>query len=227
MHRGKYATFFSGWSILTIALVGNLAPVYAATSADPLTVAPLADSTLTNATLLAQSPDRCRRVVVPEGLNIRAQPSLTAAIIGGVSNQQTINLSSIPPKVTSVAGLNWLEITLSNGTTGYIANGAPGTGGNVILCGTIATNPPATNPPTGGTCRLVRVPTDFGSGLAIRSAPEGSTITGVSNGQTVTLVNPPVTRLVGGRQWLQISAPTAGWVSNGQPGSVGNLGNCP
>ena len=222
MHRSKYATFFSGWSILAIALVGNLAPVHAATSTDPL-----ADNALNNTNLLAQAPDRCRRAVVPEGLNIRAQPNLTAAIIGSVSNQQTINLSSTPAKVTPVSGINWVEITLSNGATGWIANGAPGTGGNLILCGAIAANPPATTPPTpptpptGGTCRRVLV----SNGLLIRSAPDGAAIAGVSGGQTVTLVNPPVTRLVGDRQWVQISAPTAGWVSNGQP--TGNLGNCP
>jgi len=224
----KYGAYLSGWSIAAIALLGNLTPVLAATSPDPLTVAPSADSTL-----LAQAPDRCRRVVVSDGLNIRAQPSLTAAVIGGVGNQQTVNLSTTPATVNAVAGLNWVQITLSNGATGWIANGAPGTGGNLILCSPVAANPTPTTPPTptttptssAGVCRLVRSP--IGGGLAIRSTPSGNTISGVGNGQTVTLVNPTVTRLDGGRQWLQISAPTAGWVSNGQPGSAGNLGNCP
>jgi hypothetical protein len=226
-HISKYKSYLSGLGIAAIALLGNLAPVLAATSADPMTVTPSESNTL-----LAQATDRCRRVVVPEGLNIRAQPSLTAAIIGGVGNQQTINLSTTPATVNAVAGLNWVQITLSNGATGWIANGAPGSGGNVILCSPVAANPtptptPTTAPPTstGGTCRLVRSP--IGGGLAIRSTPSGTSIAGVANGQTVTLVNPPVTRLDGGRQWLQISAPSAGWVSNGQPGSSGNLGNCP
>ncbi len=224
-HISKYKAYFSGLGIAAIALLGNLAPVLAATSADPLTVTPSE-----NNTLLAQTSDRCRRVVVPEGLNIRAQPSLTAAIIGGVGNQQTINLSTTPATVNLVAGLNWVQITLSNGATGWIANGAPGSGGNLIMCSPVAVTPtptPTATPPvsTAGICRLVRSP--IGGGLAIRSTPSGASIGGVANGQTVTLVNPIVTRLDGGRQWLQISAPSAGWVSNGQPGSSGNLGNCP
>ena len=222
-HISKYRSVFSGLGIAAIAILGNLTPVLAAISSDPLTVAPSADSTL-----LAQAPDRCRRVVVPEGLNIRAQPSLTAAIIGGVGNQQTINLSTTPATVNAVAGLNWVQITLSNGATGWIANGAPGSGGNVILCSPVAANPiptPTTPSTTAGLCRLVRSP--IGGGLAIRSTPSGASVGGVANGQTITLINPPVTRLDGGRQWLQISAPSAGWVSNGQPGSSGNLGNCP
>lgn len=223
-HISKYKAYLSGLGIAAIALIGNLAPVFAATSADPLTVAPSE-----NNTLLAQASDRCRRVVVPQGLNIRAQPSLTAAIIGGVGNQQTINLSTTPATVNAVAGLNWVQITLSNGATGWIANGAPGSGGNLIMCSPIVDNPTPTptTPPTStaGICRLVRSP--IGGGLAIRSTPSGASIGGVANGQTVTLVNPIVTRLDGGRQWLQITAPSAGWVSNGQPGSSGNLGNCP
>lgn len=222
-HISKYGAIFSGLGIAAIAILGNLTPVLAAISPDPLTVAPSADSNL-----LAQSPDRCRRVVVPEGLNIRAQPSLTAAIIGGVGNQQTVNLSTTPATVNAVAGRNWVQITLSNGATGWIANGAPGTGGNLILCSPVATNPvptPTIAPTNTGVCRLVRSP--IGGGLAIRSTPSGASIGGVANGQTVTLVNPPVTRVDGGRQWLQISAPSAGWVSNGQPSSSGNLGACP
>ncbi|NJL91230.1 MAG: SH3 domain-containing protein [Coleofasciculaceae cyanobacterium SM2_1_6] len=220
-NTSRYRNFLFGLGVAVVSMVGNFVPVFAATTNASLETLPV------DSPLLAQAaPDRCRRSVVPEGLNIRAQPSLTAAVIGLVGYLQTVNLSTLPATVNTVGGINWVQITLSNGATGWIANGAPGTGGNVLPCTTVV-NPPTTTPPVtpGGTCRLVRSP--IGGGLAIRATPGGNLVGGVANGQTVTLANPPVTRVEGGRQWLQITAPVSGWVSNGQPGSSGNLGNCP
>jgi hypothetical protein len=224
-NTSRYGAFLFGLGVAAISVVGNFAPVFAATTEASLETLP-ADSPL----LAQAAPDRCRRSVVTEGLNIRAQPSLTAAVIGLVGYLQTVNLSTLPATVNTVAGINWVQITLSNGATGWIANGAPGTGGNVLPCTTVV-NPTPTTPITptpvtpAGTCRLVRSP--IGGGLAIRATPGGNLVGGVANRQTITLANPPATRVVSGRQWLQITAPVNGWVSNGQPGSSGNLGNCP
>ncbi len=75
----------------------------------------------------------------------------------------------------------------------------------------------------------LRVNSPIGNGLVIRSQPQrnSSRLGVVANGQTVTPDGfPPV--ILGGkpRNWVAITAPIKGWVSDGSPTSRGNLRLC-
>jgi hypothetical protein len=62
-------------------------------------------------------------------------------------------------------------------------------------------------------------------GLAIRERPDSNSLRvgGAFNGERVTLSNPPEFRQdTEGREWARLTAPIAGWISNGFP-SVGDL----
>ncbi len=76
-------------------------------------------------------------------------------------------------------------------------------------------------------CLRVNVPT--GKGLRIRSEPElkAKVIGFVRNGATVKIdSSPALIRQADGRNWVAISSPIEGWVSNDRPDTPGNLGLC-
>lgn len=127
---------------------------------------------------------------------------------------------------------------------GWIRISAPIAGfveaANLTACsGTVAVNPkpapaPAPKPVPATTTSLCRVVTYNGpeGGLAIRSRPDraASRIDGVKLGDRVTLrTSPPPSNLdKDGRDWVELTAPSRGWVSNGFPSSKSmNLGGCP
>lgn len=108
--------------------------------------------------------------------------------------------------------------------------------------GGVAVNPapkpaPAPAPTTTTTttttslCRVVAYNSPEG-GLAIRSRPDRTAprTDGVKFGDRVTLrTSPPPSNLdKDGRDWVEVTAPSRGWVSNGFPSSRSmNLGPCP
>jgi hypothetical protein len=67
-------------------------------------------------------------------------------------------------------------------------------------------------------------------GLAIRTQPERTAprVDGSRFGERVTLRTspPPITVDKDGRNWIEVTAPSRGWISNGYPKSP-NLGLCP
>jgi hypothetical protein len=129
---------------------------------------------------------------------------------------------------------------------GWIRISAPIAGfvqaANLSVCsGPVAVNPkpvPAPAPPTkpvpAPTSSLCRVVTYNGpeGGLAIRSKPDRAAprVDGVKFGDRVTLrTSPPPSNLdKDGRDWVELTAPSRGWISNGFPSSKSmNIGNCP
>ena len=93
---------------------------------------------------------------------------------------------------------------------------------------------PAPKPVPPTTTSLCRVVTYNGpeGGLAIRSKPDrtAARIDGVKLGDRVTLrTSPPPSNLdKDGRDWVELTAPSRGWISNGFPSSRSmNLGACP
>lgn len=132
---------------------------------------------------------------------------------------------------------------------GWIRISAPIAGfvqaANLSACsGSVAVNPtppkpapaptPAPKPAPAPTSSLCRVVTYNGpeGGLAIRSKPDrtAARVDGVKFGDRVTLrTSPPPANLdKDGRDWVELTAPSRGWISNGFPSSKSmNIGNCP
>jgi hypothetical protein len=125
------------------------------------------------------------------------------------------------------------EVTLAgNGLGGWIGISAPETGyveaKDLKSCSDTSSNPQPTTPSSSASlCRVVTQ----AQGLSIRKGANGSSarVGGVDVGNRVTLkVNPPKwTSDDTGRAWVEITAPTAGWVSYGYPSKKAtNLGPC-
>jgi hypothetical protein len=91
---------------------------------------------------------------------------------------------------------------------------------------------PPTPPPSNTTTSLCRVVAYNGpeGGLAIRTRPDrvAPRVDGARFGDRVTLRTspPPITVDKDGRNWIEVTAPSRGWISNGYPKSP-NLGLCP
>lgn len=105
---------------------------------------------------------------------------------------------------------------------------------NLTTCSGVVVNPTPPKPapvPTSSLCRVVTYNGPEG-GLAIRSRPDrtAARIDGVKFGDRVTLrTSPPPSNLdKDGRDWVELTAPSRGWISNGFPSSRSmNIGNCP
>ncbi|MBL1175804.1 SH3 domain-containing protein [Pantanalinema sp. GBBB05] len=134
------------------------------------------------------------------------------------------------PKPVETLAAN-TKVTLSdNGTSGLIGISSPMNGfipaSNLKLCS--GSSGTGTTPPvaTGSRCRQVAFPKE---GLVIRKSPTMSSakVGGVGYGERLQLTADPanVNRGADGRNWVEISQPVAGWVSNGYPGRT-NLTTC-
>lgn len=80
--------------------------------------------------------------------------------------------------------------------------------------------------PNSGLCR--RVIYDEGEGIAVRANPNlnAERVGGVMFGEVVR-IDPTQTRLdATGREWVKLSSPVVGWMSNGIPNTGSNLGVC-
>ncbi len=128
------------------------------------------------------------------------------------------------------------QVTLAdNGSGGWIAISSPATGyvqaNNLTACSGVVVKPTPTPNQTSSLCRVVTYNGPEG-GLAVRSRPEKSAprIAGVYLGSRVTLRTspPPSTLDREGRAWVEITAPSRGWISNGFPSTKStNTGPCP
>ncbi len=137
------------------------------------------------------------------------------------------------------------QVTLADdGAAGWIAISSPVVGyvraSDLTTCQGVTppkpspTPNPTPTPPPNQTSSLCRVVTYNGpeGGLAIRSRPDRTAprVDGVRLGDRVTLrTSPPPTTLdKEGRSWIEITAPSRGWISNGFPNSrSANTGLCP
>jgi hypothetical protein len=132
------------------------------------------------------------------------------------------------------------RVTLAdNGSGGWIAISSPEKGyvqvEELTMCpgGTNSKPKPAPsgkNPTTTSSlCRIVTYKQP--EGLAIRNQPDHNAprVGGVYPGNRVTLRTspPPITKDKDGRSWVEVTAPTRGWISYGYPPTSTNLGLCP
>lgn len=136
------------------------------------------------------------------------------------------------------------QVTLADdGAGGWIAISSPTVGyvraSELATCQAVTPPKPNPTPPTppapppstttSSLCRIVAYNGPEG-GLAIRTQPDrtASPVGGVRFGEKVTLRTSPSPTTVDkdGRNWVEITAPGRGWVSNGYPKSP-NLGLCP
>jgi hypothetical protein len=230
----KNLKLYSGGLLGAIAAVSAVGYFAAPASANPAaseaqTVeAQTLQSAAIDPVLLAQAQDLCRKVSgPPEGLVIRSDASTASSQVGGVGKGATVTLTNVPPTVKSDASKRkWVEISAPK--AGWVSNGFPGDVGHLVLCSGATPPPVPPKPPTtGSTCRRVIRPTE---GLLIRTQPmQGAkAVGGVGLNEKVTLTTDPATTKQDsqGRSWIQISAPAAGWVSNGfTPNN--NTGACP
>lgn len=121
-------------------------------------------------------------------------------------------------------------ILSDNGSGGLVGISSPTTG--LVQARYLNTNcdtSGAKPPVTGSKCRRVIYPDD---GLVIRSQPSrtSNNLGGVGMNGRVELTTDPATRRKDGegREWVEITQPKAGWVSNGYAGTgYSNLGMCP
>ncbi len=132
------------------------------------------------------------------------------------------------------------QVTLADdGAAGWVAISSPEPGyvraSELTTC-QAANRPtpnPAPNPAPNQTSSLCRIVTYNGpeGGLAIRSRPDRSAprVDGVKLGDRVTLrtSTPPSTLDKDGRNWVEVTAPSSGWISNGFPSAKStNIGPC-
>lgn len=147
------------------------------------------------------------------------------------------------------------QVTLADdGAAGWVAISSPEVGyvrANELISCPVAERPtprprvrprptaspapaPATATSTNQTSNRCRIVTYDGpeGGLAIRTQPNGNAprIAGVNFGEKVTLrTSPPPSNLdKDGRDWVEVVAPSRGWISNGFPSTNStNIGPCP
>jgi hypothetical protein len=130
------------------------------------------------------------------------------------------------PRPVETLSANTRVTLADNGSGGLIGISAPLNGfipaANLKLCDNSGTTPPGP-----ATCRRVVNPRE---GLVIRSQPSAnsSRVGGVGFNERVNVTTNPATVRVGadGRNWVAVNRPVNGWVSNGFPGSRGNLAFC-
>jgi hypothetical protein len=160
---------------------------------------------------LAQLLGQCR--ATKQQIPVFSQPDATSAAVRLLAPNEQV--------ILAVGSASGGFISISSPTPGFVHT--------INLKSCDAINPPGiVVPPTTSLCRQVLRP---GEGLIIRREPStgAAQVGGVGYLQRVTLTtNPATVTRADNRDWVQISAPASGWVSNGlvtEPRS--NLGTCP
>ncbi len=163
-----------------------------------------------SALLLAAAAGECRRSNIDNLGIYSGRANTTGTRVGIVRRDGVVRLSE-------------------SGSGGWIGVDYPQTGfvqAQYLYNTTCPPNLIAAIDPADPLCRQVSRPPE---GLAIRRSPSTSSaqIDGVGVGERVLVTNnPPTTsKDAAGRTWVQISRPSAGWVSNGFSNPT-NLSNC-
>lgn len=145
----------------------------------------------------------------------RAAKISTPIFRGALATSEALQLVAADKTVT-LAG--------TSDANGFIAVSSP-TSGFVFA---VNLKPCGNTPPPKDLCRRVLRPNE---GLTIRRDPTSTSpaVGGVAVlGQVTLTTNPATVTRAENRNWVQISAPAKGWVSNGLvTESVSNLGICP
>ena len=154
----------------------------------------------------------CRQVIVENGLAIFEDPDPDTDVLGGVGFGDTVTLIERYRGILGPDGNLWVQISEPVG--GFIINGPQGGEGSLAFCG----NRPIERPIARvGLCRQVdrRAAPD---GLIVRASNSAlaERVDGIESGGRVTLI-PDYTLLPdrdgADRNWVEISAPTPGFVS--------------
>ena len=189
----------------TAMTVGVLVPVTATTSRSTSSVK--APNSLQHRDIrLAQLIGACR--AVSTSIPVQTGRSTTSEVVATLNKGTIVKLSD-------------------NGANGWVRISTPVVG--FVQAGYLsAANCPTPPPPANDRCRRVARPPE---GLKIRRGPTitSDVLGGVQLGQTVTLTtNPPTTQRDNqGRDWVNISSPISGWITNGLATStVSNLVYC-
>jgi hypothetical protein len=135
---------------------------------------------------------------------------------------------SANPTPTATLPTDTKVLLSDNGSAGIIAISTPRSGfipaANLKMC--VGASPTPTPPPVTSKCRQVLTPPE---GLVVRqSATTSSSIVGgvAVNTQVQLSTNPATLTVAGNRNWIEITSPAQGWISNGLVGSRGNLIYC-
>lgn len=223
-HWGKPVALLS---VLVLSMGGLNTPATAVSKTGTSNLAqdvnPISSSEQSSSQLAQATNTLCRRVNVRQGLAVRERPDPKARQTDGVAYNALVTLAEGARTIPGPDGRIWIELT--SPVRGYVSIGYPNSQNNLVNCGPIGANPPATppsNPPatppsTASLCRQVEgraAP----QGLAIRADAAGNAAYrgGVPAGGRVTLISGY--RLIADktgarRNWVEISAPVAGYVS--------------
>lgn len=155
-------------------------------------------------------------------ITIHREPSTTSPADRVLTTDERVTLAD------NGNGRGWIRI--STPIAGFVQ------AADLTACSGVVVNPtPKPTPPapttTTSLCRVVTYNGPEG-GLAIRSRPDKTAprTDGVRLGDRVTLrTSPPPSNLdKEGRDWLEVTAPSRGWISSGFPSAKStNLGACP
>ncbi|HIK27798.1 MAG: SH3 domain-containing protein [Oscillatoriaceae bacterium SKW80] len=156
----------------------------------------------------------CRRVNVREGLIVREQPRAASRQRGSVGYNTQVTLVQGYKEISEPNGRLWVEIV--SPVRGYVSTGFANNKTNLIMCSSAATPSPSTGS-TASLCRQVD-PRKAPQGLLIRAdASRRSAVRGgIAANARVTLVsNYKLIPDKNGeaRNWIEITAPVAGYVS--------------
>ncbi|WP_159788750.1 SH3 domain-containing protein [Sodalinema gerasimenkoae] len=211
-----------------------------------LTLPPLSYSSL--AAPLTESPVRhsvrgidplCRQVSssLEQGLSIRVDPRPDARSIANVAPNERLRLMPDAEEIRGPEGNIWLAVSFP--AEGYVDNGPLGSthlnpceafvwGSQLPSTSGASTSQRLDTPSqsdSGSSCRRVIQP----EGLTVRQSPSlnGSVLGGVDVEETLRIRLPLRTIVASdGREWVEITAPFDGYVSNGFGDGVSNLGLC-
>lgn len=183
---------------------------------------------------LAQEVDPlCRQVSInlDRGLAIRLDPSPNSRAIANVAPNERLRLTANAEAIRGPEGNTWLAVSFP--AQGYVDNGPPGSS-HLNRCQAFLWDAPGSSdvapmtnssPRDGNACRRVI----HDEGLTVRQAPSvnASILGGVEMNQEIR-VRLPIRPIVASddRQWIEITAPFNGYVSNGFGNGVSNLGAC-